>query len=480
MPDIIWTRLQEQEKEGMRHLHEALSERLAPAKEEIRRRREEQERRMQEKLNEVARTSDTLLKGMRAELVALKATSLSVDEGHKYVDQAVEKAKSSIQEKHGHDLNELRSQCKKAYREMNAEIRLFKTDQFKEVADAAWTSSAPKLAAKIREQLVPEISSKIQNQVKETVDASTPELQAKLSELVQTQVRSHLENSKAYDNLLKESEGFKALHTRVQAVDKLLKEMEPAMKGLERMESKVKEFDSKLAQLTQMADALMQHRGGSGSSSVEDSELLKTLSRRMDEMRTELSGTVDQLKTSENMVHMRYREIEQYLSPPNDTSEPAKKRQRVSESSAAEGGGESNLSSTIDDLMSKFQILERKHTHMVEYIEQFRTTTLHPEFPNRLQEVVANLFSNQQNHEGFLAHLVDPVAASSGQQVNLTVAPEGTPSPDTPVMSPAMMQAIQQLVQKKVDEQVSKHVSRLNELEKQYQQRQGGSSSSTQ
>lgn len=471
----------------MRHLHEALAERLAPAKEEIRRRREEQERRMQEKLNEVARTSDTLLKGMRAELVALKATSLSVDEGHKYVDQAVEKAKSSIQEKHGHDLNELRSQCKKAYREMNNEIRLFKTDQFKDVADAAWTSSAPKLAAKIREQLVPEISSKIQNQVKETVDASTPELQAKLSELVQTQVRSHLENPKAYDNLLKESEGFKALHTRVQTVDKLLKEMEPAMKGLERMESKVKEFDSKLAQLTQMADALMQHRGGGGGgSSVEDSELLKTLSRRMDEMRAELSGTVDQLKTSENMVHMRYREIEQYLSPPNDTNEPAKKRQRVSESgsssAAAEGGGEgeSNMSSTIDDLMSKFQILERKHTHMVEYIEQFRTTTLHPEFPNRLQEVVANLFSNQQNHEGFLAHLVDPVAASSGQQVNLSVAPEGTPSPDTSIMSPAMMQAIQQLVQKKVDEQVSKHVSRLNELEKQYQQRQGGSSSSTQ
>lgn len=463
----------------MRLLQEAVSERLAPAQEEIRRRREEQERRMQDKLNEVARTSDTLLKGMRAELVALKTTSLSVEEGHKYVNHAVDKMKSDIHEKYGHDLNELRSQCKKAYREMNAEIRSFKADQYKELADTTWTSSAPQLATKIREQLIPEISSKVQQHVKETIDASTPETQAKLKEMVQTQVRSHLEDPKAYDNLIKESNEFKALHTRVQTVDKLLKDMEPVLKGLERMEGKVKDFESKLDQLTQVADALMKQRGGS----IEDSELVKSLARRMDEMRTELNGTVDQLKTSENLVNMRYREIEQYLSP---SDEPARKRQRISESesaataTAAVEEGESSLTSSIDDLMNKFELLERKHTHMLDYIEQFRTTTLHPQFPTRLQEVVANLFSNQQNHEGILAHLVDPIAASSGQRVNLAVTPEGAPlSSDTPIMSPAMMQAIQELVQKKVDEQVSKHVSRLNELEKQYQQRQGGSGTSS-
>ena len=464
----------------MRLLQEAISERLAPAQEEIRHRREEQERRMQDKLNEVARTSDTLLKGMRAELVALKTTSLSVEEGHKYVDQAVGKAKTEIQDKHGQDLAELRSQCRHAYREMNSEIRKFKNDQYKEMADTAWNASAPQLAVKIREQLVPEISTEIQQHVKDTVDASTPETQAKLKELVQSQVRSHLEDPKAYDNLIKGSDEFKALHTRVQGVDKLFKEMEPTLKGLSRMEAKVKEFESKLNQLTQVADALVKHRGQGEGGSIEDSELLKTLSRRMDEMRTELNGTVDQLKTSENLVHMRYREIEQYLSSSNDTGEPSKKRQRVSESgSAAEGGGdkENNMASTIDDLMAKFQLLERKHTHMLDYIEQFRTTTLHPQFPDRLQDVVANLFSNQQNHEGILAHLVDPIAASSGQKVNLAVNPEGAPPlPNTSIMSPAMMQAIQELVQKKVDEQVSKHVTRLNQLEKQLQ---SGNSTST-
>ncbi|KAI9316435.1 hypothetical protein BX666DRAFT_242672 [Dichotomocladium elegans] len=169
-----------------------------------------------------------------------------------------------------------------------------------------------------------------------------------------------------------------------------------------------------------------------------------------------------QLKSSEALLDVRWRELERMLESQSatDEGEQSRKRQRTDD-------GAPITEKVVDkELTKKLELVEQKYAHTLDFVQQFRTTILNPHFPQRLQQAIASIESTLHNHELFIAHLVDPVAASKSQPITIPAdANVDSSTSNTQLLSPAMIPAIQNLVKQSVEYSTKPLLERIRALE---------------
>ncbi|KAI7870040.1 hypothetical protein BDF14DRAFT_1778756 [Spinellus fusiger] len=223
----------------------------------------------------------------------------------------------------------------------------------------------------------------------------------------------------------------------------------PIKQQAEQRDSTIRQLSEQLSELKAMQENTQSFVNALESSGTDlsneniDKLRIISITNHVAEMSREMGLIRNKMSSMETMSSFRQNEM-QRLSEKilSETSlESSRKRQRLDSTPTNTG-----------DIDNRTQEIEKKITHIVDYIYQFRSTILNPSFPKQLDTSLKEIEKVLKNHEHFIAYLVDPIAASKEYEITTKKGSKLEGITNNAHLSPAMFEAINKTVEESVAE----------------------------